>query len=69
LIKLARRWYSHILFTSFSGVLSSFQQLQKAYELLLNENRSSRILQDYQKEYMFSEIGDGAAAGGAMETN
>lgn len=44
--------------------------VKKVYSLFLDENRSSKILKEYQDDYMFSEITeeverDPAAGGGA----
>lgn len=41
--------------------------VKKVYELFLDENRSTRILNDFQKEYMFAEIP--AEKASPMETN
>jgi hypothetical protein len=41
------------------------QDVKKVYELFLDEQRSSRKLQEYQNEYLFHEVEDTSA----METN
>lgn len=32
------------------------EDVKKCYTLFLDENRSSRILKEYQDEYMYSEV-------------
>lgn len=36
----------------------TIEDVKKVYSLFLDENRSSKILKDYQDEYMFNEIGE-----------
>jgi RuvB-like protein 2 len=42
--------------------------VKKVYELFLDEQRSSRILKEFQDEYLFNEINE-AIPQSAMETN
>lgn len=36
----------------------AIEDVKKCFSLFLDENRSSRILKEYQDEYMFSEVSD-----------
>lgn len=50
----------------------NLEDVKKCYALFLDENRSSRILKEYQNEYMFSEVDEAtpqSRGGVAMDTS
>jgi RuvB-like protein 2 len=51
------------------GTEVEISDIKKVYSLFIDLKRSTNFLLEYQKEYMFNEIGDDADADDGMETS